>query len=156
VVVLGALVFTIFIGSQTDPREAAGNEIGRRLMAMPEFQARYGDVDSPERGLRARPDSSGRPRSPASTTQACFATGSSRRSSSRTRTTAPARRSCARRSADQARELAKTLDEDQFNELLEVTFKAFEAELKGTPARRPTTRSAGASSPWRTRWASMR
>jgi hypothetical protein len=35
--------------------------------------------------------------------------------------------------AEQAGELAKTLDDDQYNELLEVTFKAFEADLKGTP-----------------------
>ena len=42
-------MFTIFIGSQVDPREAAANDYGRRLMDMPEFQARYGDVDSPER-----------------------------------------------------------------------------------------------------------
>ena len=47
--VLGVLVFTIFIGSQVDPREAAANDFGRRLMEMPEFKARYGDVDSHER-----------------------------------------------------------------------------------------------------------
>ena len=46
--VLGVLVFTIFIGSQVDPREAAANDFGRRLMEMPEFKARYGDVDSHE------------------------------------------------------------------------------------------------------------
>ena len=48
VAVLGVLVFTIFIGSQVDPREAAANDFGRRLMEMPEFKARYGDVDSHE------------------------------------------------------------------------------------------------------------
>ena len=47
----GLLVFTIFIGSRADPREAAANDYGRRLMEMPEFQARYGDVDSPERAF---------------------------------------------------------------------------------------------------------
>jgi len=133
VVVLGALVFTIFIGSQTDPREAAGNDLGRRLMAMPEFQARYGDVDTPERAYElgqelgttalVRLDDQSLLRYWQLTEVVLQNADDS--------TCAQVMRQTIK--AEQAAELAKTLDDDQYKEFLEVTFKAFEADLKGTP-----------------------
>ena len=41
-----ALVFTIFIGGSSDPHDQALEEFSQRLSAIPEFEARYGDVES--------------------------------------------------------------------------------------------------------------
>jgi hypothetical protein len=137
VALLGVLVFTMFIGSQVDPREATATDFGRRLMAMPEFQARYGDVDSPERAYELG--------------QELGATALARlddltllrywqltevvlKNADDSICTQVMRRTI---KAEEASELAKTLDEDQYIEFLEVTFKAFEAELKETPGPPP-------------------
>ena len=137
VVVLGALVFTMFIGSQVDPREAAAEDFGRRLMEMPEFKARYGDVDSPERayGLGqqlgttaiARLDDPSLLRYWQLTEMVLRNVDDS--------TCAQVMRQT--NEAEQAGKLAKALDEDHSTELFELLFKAFEAELKGTPGPPP-------------------
>jgi len=133
VVVLGALAFTIFIGSQVDPRDAAANDFGRRLMEMPEFKARYGDVDSQERAYElgqelgatafARLDDPSLLRYWQIQEIVLQNADDSTCSQLMRQTIQP----------DQARELQESLDEDQFKEVLELVFKAFEAELKGTP-----------------------
>jgi hypothetical protein len=137
VAVAGILVFTIFIGSQVDPREAAANDFGHRLMEMPEFQARYGDVDSPEQafelGRELGATAFARLDDPSllrywQLTEIVLQNADDSICTQVIRQT---------NQADQAGELAKTLDEDQSVELLNVTFKAFEAELKGTPGPPP-------------------
>ena len=137
VALLGLFVFTIFIGSQVDPREAAANDYGRRLLEMPEFQARFGDVDSPERayelGRELGTTALVRLDDPSllrywQLTEAVLQNADDSTCSQVMRQTIK---------AEQAGELAKTLDEDQYNEFLEVTFKAFEAELKETPGPPP-------------------
>jgi hypothetical protein len=137
VAVAGLLVFTIFIGSRLDPREAAANDYGRRLMEMPEFQARFGDVDSPERayelGQELGTTALVRLDDPSllrywELTEVVLQNADDSTCSQVMRQTIK---------AEQARELAKTLDEDQYNELLEVTFNAFEAELKQRPGPPP-------------------
>ena len=50
--VVGVLGLLVFIGANVDPRDAAASDFGRRLMEMPEFEARYGDVDSAEEAYR--------------------------------------------------------------------------------------------------------
>jgi hypothetical protein len=50
--VLGALVFATFIGGSSDPHDQALEEFGQRLSAIPEFEARYGDVDSGDEAFR--------------------------------------------------------------------------------------------------------
>jgi hypothetical protein len=137
VAVAAILVFTIFIGSQVGPREAAARDFGRRLMDMPEFQARYGDVDSPEQAYElgqtlgttalARLDDPGLLRY-WQLTEVLLQNADDSTCTQVMRQTIQ---------SDQARELLMTLDEDQFKELLAVTFKAFEAELKGTPGPPP-------------------
>ncbi len=137
VIVAGALVFTIFVGSQVDPREAAANDYGRRLLEMPEFQARFGDVDSPERayelGRELGTTALVRLGDPSllrywQLTEVVLQNADDSTCSQIMRQTIK---------AEQAGELAKTLDEDQYNEFLEVTFKAFAAELKKTPGPPP-------------------
>ena len=137
VAVAGVLVFTIFIGPRLDPREAAANDYGRRLMEMPEFQARFGDVDSPERAYElgqelgttalARLDDQTLLRY-WQLTEVVLQNADDSICSQVMRQTIK---------AEQARELAKNLDEDQYSELLDVTFKAFEAELKEKPGPPP-------------------
>ena len=46
VAVLGAVVFAMFIGGSSDPHDQALEEFGARLAALPEFKARYGDVET--------------------------------------------------------------------------------------------------------------
>ena len=137
VAVLGVLVFTIFIGSQVDPREAAANDFGRRLMEMPEFKARYGDVDSHEEayelGQQLGATAFARLDDPSlfrywQLQEIVLQNADDSICSQAIRQT---------NQAGRAGDLAKTLDLDQSAELLELVFKAFEAELKGTPGPPP-------------------
>jgi hypothetical protein len=141
VAVLGFFVLMIFLGSQVDPREATANDFGRRLMEMPEFKARYGDVDSPEEAYElgqtlgttaiARLDD-------ASLLRYWQLTEVVLRNADDSACAQVMRQTI---QSEQARELFGTLDEDQYNELLEVIFTAFEAELKGTPGPPPPSES---------------
>jgi len=129
--VLGVLGLLVFIGANADPRDAAASDFGRRLMEMPEFEARYGDVDSPEEAYQlgqqvgltafARLDDASLLRYWQLMDQVIQGADD---------------RACAgliRQTLDasEATELTRLLDQDQFEELLGISFRAFEADLKG-------------------------
>jgi hypothetical protein len=129
--VLGVLALLAFIGANVDPRDAAASDFGRRLMEMPEFEARYGDVDSVEEAYRlgqeagltafARLDDASLLRYWQLMDQVIEGADD---------------RACAgliRQTLDaaEATEMTRLLDEDQFEELLGISFRAFEADLKG-------------------------
>ena len=129
--VVGVLGLLVFIGANVDPRDAAASDFGRRLMEMREFEARYGDVDSAEEAYRlgqqvgltafARLDDTSLLRYWQLMDQVIQGADD---------------RACAgliRQTLDaaEATELTRLLDEDQFEELLGISFRAIEADLKG-------------------------
>jgi hypothetical protein len=129
--VLGVLGLLVFIGANVDPREAAASDFGRRLMEMPEFEARYGDVDSPEEAYQlgqktgltafARLDDASLLRY-WQLMDHVLESADDRACAGLIRQTLD---------ASEATELTRLLDQDQFEELLGITFRAFEADLKG-------------------------
>jgi hypothetical protein len=131
--VLGIVAALILIGANADPRTSAAREFGQRLIEMPEFKARYGDVDTPEEayelgqniGARAfaRLDDASLLRY-WQLTEVLIGNADDRTCTQIMRQTIE---------AGDAEALSKTLDEDQYTELLDISFRAFEAELKETP-----------------------
>jgi hypothetical protein len=131
--VLGVIGLLIFIGANADPRDAAARDFGRRLMEMPEFEARYGDVDSPEEAYQlgqqvgltafARLDDASLLRY-WQLMEMVIQGADDRTCAGLIRQTL---------NASDAMELTRLLDEDQFTELLGISFRAFEADLKGIP-----------------------
>ena len=128
---LGVLGLLVFIGANVDPREAAASDFGRRLMEMPEFEARYGDVDSPEEAYQlgqktgltafARLDDASLLRY-WQLMDHVLESADDRACAGLIRQTLD---------ASEATELTRLLDQDQFEELLGITLRAFEADLKG-------------------------
>jgi hypothetical protein len=133
IAVLGIVGALIFIGANADPRDSAAREFGQRLIDMPEFKAKYGDVDTPDEaytlgqsiGARAfaRLDDATLLRY-WQLTEVLIGNADDATCTRIMRQTIEA--------AD-AEALSKTLDEDQYTELLDISFRAFEAELKETP-----------------------
>jgi hypothetical protein len=131
--VLGILGLFVLIGANADPREVAARDFGQRLMEMPEFEARYGDIDEPgeayelgqQVGLTAfaRLDDASLLRY-WQLMEVLIQSADDRTCTGLIRQTLE---------ASEAVELTKLLDEDQFVELLEISFRAFEADLKGIP-----------------------
>ena len=130
--VLGIVIALIVVGANADPRDTAAREFGQRLIAMPEFKARYGDVDTPEEAYELGQDIGARAFARLDDasllrywelTEILIANADDRTCTQIMRQTIEA--------AD-AETLSRTLDEDQYRELLDITFRAFEAELKGT------------------------
>ncbi len=140
------------------PRRGRCEDFGRRLLEMPEFEARYGDVDSPERPIELgrelgttalRP-----PRRPTS-----FATGSSPRPCSERGRQRLRSRSCARRSRPNRRaSWSKALDERPVPRVVGGHLQGLRGRAEGTPGPppHPTPTCRRRPSHWRTRWASMR
>ena len=133
VAVLGAIVLLIVIGANVDPRDSAARDFGQRLMAMPEFEARYGDVDSPDEAYQlgqqvgltafARLDDASLLRY-WQLMEVVIQSADDGACAGLIRQTLD---------ASEATELTRLLDEKQFEELLGITFRAFEADLKGIP-----------------------
>jgi hypothetical protein len=131
--VIGIVAALIFIGANADPRDSAAREFGQRLIDMPEFKARYGDVDTPEEayelgqtiGARAfaRLDDASLLRY-WQLTEILIGNADDKTCTRIMRQTIE---------PGDAEALGKTLAEDQYRELLDISFRAFEAELKGTP-----------------------
>jgi hypothetical protein len=131
--VVGIVAALMVIGANADPREAATRDFGQRLIEMPEFKERYGDVDTPEEayelgqtvGARAfaRLDDPSLLRYWQLTEVLIRNADDATCTRIMRQTIEPA----------DAEELAKTLDEDDYVELLDISFRAFEAELKDTP-----------------------
>ena len=136
VVVLSALVLTIFRGTASnDPYDVATREMGQKLLDMPEFKARYGDVTTNERAYQVGQEIAlkGVPRlGDADLLRYWQLTNKMIASAD------PA--ICGRifkqtASAEDARRTARTLDLESFRQLLEVTLRAFQADLRGDPVR---------------------
>jgi hypothetical protein len=133
VVVIGVLALFVLIGANADPRDAAARDFGQRLMEMPEFEARYGDIDEPHEAYElgqqvgltafARLDDASLLRY-WQLMEVLIQSADDRTCTGLIRQTLD---------ASEAVELTKLLDEDQFGELLEISFRAFEADLKGIP-----------------------
>lgn len=131
--VLGVLALFIVIGANADPRDAAARDFGQRLMDMPEFEARYGDITEPgdayelgqQVGLTAfaRLDDASLLRY-WQLMEVLIQSADDRSCTGLIRQTLD---------ASEAVELTTLLDDDQFVELLEISFRAFESDLKGIP-----------------------
>ena len=131
--VLGFIALVAFIGANADPRDAAARDFGRRIMEMPEFEARYGDVDSPEEAyqLGQRVGLTAFARLDDATLLRYWQLMEIVLQGADDRTCSGLIRQTLE--ASDATELTRLLDEDQFLELLEISFRAFEADLKGVP-----------------------
>jgi hypothetical protein len=131
--VLGVLALLVVVGANADPRDAAARDFGQRLMEMPEFEARYGDIDEPQEAYElgqqvgltafARLDDASLLRY-WQLMEVLIQSADDRTCTGLIRQTLD---------ASEAVQLTKLLDEDQFVELLEISFRAFEADLKGIP-----------------------
>ena len=131
--VVGIVAALVFIGANIDPREAATRDFGQRLIDMPEFKERYGDVDTPEEayelGQTVGARAFARLDDPSlfrywQLTEVMISNADDATCTRIMRQTIE---------PTDAQELARTLDEDEYVELLDISFRAFEAELKGTP-----------------------
>jgi hypothetical protein len=131
--VLGFIALVAFIGANTDPRDAAARDFGQRIMEMPEFEARYGDVDSPEEAyqLGQQVGLTAFARLDDATLLRYWQLMEVLLQGADDGTCAGLIRQTVE--ASDAMELTRLLDEDQFIELLEISFRAFEADLKSIP-----------------------
>jgi hypothetical protein len=131
--VIGVVGVILFVGSQNNPRDVLARDFGRRLMEMPAFEARYGDVDTAEQAFQVGQELGAR----------AFARLDDQRllrywELTRVMWDATDDRVCAAaiRQTVTAAESKATLDfltEDQYAEMLDLTYQAFEAELQGIP-----------------------
>jgi len=136
VAILVVLVLTIVRGaSSNDPYDAATREIGQKLLAMPEFKARYGDVTSEERAYQIGQEIAlkGIPRLGDvellrywQLTNKVIGVADPAICGRIFRQTA---------SPEDAKNAARALDLASFRELLDVTMLAFQADLRGDPVR---------------------
>jgi hypothetical protein len=136
VAILVVLILTIVRGaSSNDPYDAATREIGQKLLAMPEFKARYGDITSDERAYQIGQEIAlkGIPRlSDAQLlrywqlTNKVIGVADPAICGRIFRQTA---------GPEDAKNAARALDLASFRELLDVTMLAFQADLRGDPVR---------------------
>ena len=136
VAILVVLILTIVRGaSSNDPYDAATREIGQKLLAMPEFKARYGDVTSEERAYQIGQEIAlkGIPRLGDvellrywQLTNKVIGVADPAICGRIFRQTA---------SPEDAKNAARALDLASFRELLDVTMLAFQADLRGDPVR---------------------
>jgi hypothetical protein len=131
--VFGVIALFALIGANADPRDAAARDFGQRLMDMPEFQARYGDVDEPGEAyeLGQQVGLTAFARLDDATLLRYWQLMELLVQSADDRTCTGLIRQTLE--ASEAVEVTKLLDEGQFIELLEISFRAFEADLKGIP-----------------------
>ena len=136
IVVLFGLVTTILRGSPSnDPYDVATREIGQKLLAMPEFKAKYGDVTSEDRAYQIGQEIAlkGIPRLGDADLLRYW-----QLTNKMIGVAEPA--ICGRifkqtAGAEDAKRTARALDLASFRELLDVTLLAFQADLRGDPVR---------------------
>jgi hypothetical protein len=135
--VLFGLVRTIIGGgsSSDDPYDVATREVGQKLLAMPEFKARYGDITSQEQAYQVGQEIAlkGIPRLGDADLLRYW-----QLTNKMIGVADPAL--CGRvfkqtSGAEDAKKAARALDLESFRQLLDVTLLAFQAELRGDPVR---------------------
>jgi hypothetical protein len=133
VIVAGALVFTMFIGGSSDPHDQALEDFGQRLAALPEFEARYGDVESGDEAFRLGQQMgvAGLARLPDDRLLRYWQLSNTMLGLADDADCAAIMRQTI--SGTDAAALARRLEIDEFREMLDVTYIALESELKGTP-----------------------
>jgi hypothetical protein len=133
VIVAGALVFTIFIGGSSDPHDQALEDFGQRLAALPEFEARYGDVESGDEAFRLGQQMgvAGLARLPDDRLLRYWQLSNTLLGLADDADCAAIMRQTI--SGTDAAALVRRLEIDEFREMLDVTYTALESELKGTP-----------------------
>jgi hypothetical protein len=133
VIVAGALVFTIFIGGSSDPHDRALEDFGQRLAALPEFEARYGDVESGDEAFRLGQQLgvAGLARLPDDRLLRYWQLSNTMLGLADDADCAAIMRQTI--SGTDAAALVRRLEIDEFREMLDVTYTALESELKGTP-----------------------
>jgi hypothetical protein len=133
VVVAGALVFTIFIGGSSDPHDKALQDFGERLAALPEFEARYGDVESADEAFQRGQQlgAAGLARLPDDRLLRYWQLSNEMLALADDADCAALIRQ--KISGTDAADLVRRLEVDEFREMLEITYIAMEAELKNTP-----------------------
>ena len=133
VIVAGALVFTIFIGGSSDPHDQALEDFGQRLADLPEFEARYGDVESGDEAFRLGQQLgvAGLARLPDDRLLRYWQLSNEMLALADDADCAAVMRQTI--SGDDAAALVRRLEVDDFREMLEITYTALEAELKDTP-----------------------
>ena len=133
VVVAGALVFTIFIGGSSDPHDQALEDFGQRLADLPEFEARYGDVESGDEAFRLGQQlgAAGLARLPDDRLLRYWELSNEMLALADDADCAALIRQTI--SGTDAATLFRHLEVDEFREMLGITYTALEAELKDTP-----------------------
>jgi hypothetical protein len=134
--VLFGLIRTITGGSQSnDPYDVATREVGQKLLAMPEFKAKYGDITSEERAYQIGQEIAlkGIPRLGDAELLRYW-----QLTNKMIGVADPA--ICGRifkqtAGAEDARKTARALDLESFKQLLDVTLLALQADLRGDPVR---------------------
>jgi hypothetical protein len=136
--VLGALVFATFIGGSSDPHDQALEEFGQRLSAIPEFEARYGDVESGDEAFRLGQQLgvAGLARLPDDRLLRYWQLSSSMLGLADDADCAAIMRQTI--DGTDAAALVRRLEIDEFREMLDITYTALESEL---------TSAAGPSAP---------
>jgi hypothetical protein len=136
VVVLFGLIRSITGGSTSnDPYDVATREIGQKLLEMPEFKAKYGDVKTEQRAYEIGQQIalSGIPRLGDADLLRYW-----QLTNKMIGVADPA--ICGRifkqtAGNEDAKKTARALDLDSFKQLLDVTLLAFQADLRGDPVR---------------------
>lgn len=137
VAVLGFLVLGIFLGSQVDPYDAALRERGQRLQGLPEFEARFGEVESEEEAflLGQQVGLPGLARLPDDDLLRYWELSESMLAIADDRVCAGIMRQAV--DASDATALARRLSIDEFREVLDINLGAMEAELSDRPGPPP-------------------
>ena len=133
VAVLGALVFTIFIGGSSDPHDQALEEFSQRLSAIPEFEARYGDVESGDEAFRLGQQLgvAGLARLPDDRLLRYWQLSNAMLGLADDADCAAIMRQTI--TGTDAAAIVRRLEIDEFREMLDITYTALESELKDTP-----------------------
>ena len=131
--VLGALVFAMFIGGSSDPHDQALEEFGQRLAALPEFESRYGDVESGDEAFRLGQQLgvAGLARLPDDRLLRYWQLSNAMLGLADDRDCAAIMRQTI--SGTDAAGVVRRLEIDEFREMLDIIYTALESELKGSP-----------------------
>jgi hypothetical protein len=133
VAVVGFLVLVTFLGAQSDPHDQALEDFGQRLTALPEFEARYGDVESGDEAFRLGQQLgvAGLARLPDDRLLRYWQLSNAMLGLADDANCAAIMRQTI--SGTDAAGVVRRLEIDEFREMLDITYTALESELKGTP-----------------------
>lgn len=137
--VVAVIVVLAVIGANVDPRDAKAREAGERLLAMPEFKERYGEVDTADEAFALGQQLSQTAMAHLDDRDLLRAWELNIVLLEKADDAVCARVIRQQLTRGDAEAMSQLLDEDQYGELIDLTFKAFEAELSGAPAPEPPT-----------------